>query len=616
MKFWDRLLVVVFALMAVSCSNTEIFEVNNFEPTPVDLVEEGKTELRFDVPATRATVDESLNLLWQRGDRITVTAYDGANQIFAKQATFWAKLTDNSAAGSQSYFKVKFDSASEANELAQLESMADGKCYAISPVKGVTLNGTTATMTVPAVQTGEYSDAPDFMTARSSSISELKLCVGGKGGTEYNPNDSKYINDIDLVFKHHTHAFRVTIPQNNLGKPVAKAYVKFPFAVAGDVTVDYTTGEITAVNNSSDLIVVEFSEPKSAGDEFWVFINGIENKGNVDIRFQATDGTFTERRIASFTQKNWSVGAVSKIRVSVPQATTITTIKYMVSDYSQLGEPVTDLHLTLPSGYYFTNYNTKESAANVNGEHNFMFFADVIDNALLNSSIDVEYESDHAMVASTMKFSETTLKAPYLFEEQFSSIKTYSRDDNTGAQGTACTAYDLSLDTYGLASGWTGARTGGEAGKSIRVGSRVDRVWGYTHTYGRLDSPALKGLKSDASVTVSVSFDYSGGRNGDSGYSPRAVCGYTAMGGLINGKSGSFSSDADNWENIEGIQLVPSINTSGSYSSVTQNTTYLINNCKSSYRLSWMIRGTGEGGFISNGNQWMFIDNIRVSIVQ
>ena len=245
-----------------------------------------------------------------------------------------------------------------------------------------------------------------------------------------------------------------------------------------------------------------------------------------------------------------------------------------------------------------------------------MFFADVIDNALLNSSIDVEYESDHAMVASTMKFSETTLKAPYLFEEQFSSIKTYSRDDDTGAQGTACTAYDLSLDTYGLASGWTGARTGGEAGKSIRVGSRVDRVWGYTHTYGRLDSPALKGLKSDASVTVSVSFDYSGGRSGDSGYSPRAVCGYTAMGGLINGKSGSFSSDADNWENIEGIQLVPSINTSGSFSSVTQNTTYLINNCKSSYRLSWMIRGTGEGGFISNGNQWMFIDNIRVSIVQ
>ncbi|MBQ2017887.1 MAG: hypothetical protein II209_00355, partial [Alistipes sp.] len=172
MKFWDRLLVVVFALLAMSCSNTEIFEIDNFEPTPVDLVEEGKTELRFDVPVTRATVDESLNLLWQRGDRITVTAYDGANQIFAKQATFWAKLTDNSAAGSQSYFKVKFDSASEANELAQLESMADGKCYAISPVKGVTLNGTTATMTVPAVQTGEYSDAPDFMTARSSSISE------------------------------------------------------------------------------------------------------------------------------------------------------------------------------------------------------------------------------------------------------------------------------------------------------------------------------------------------------------------------------------------------------------------------------------------------------------
>ena len=613
MKFWDRLLVVVFALMAMSCSNAEIFEVDNFEPTPVDLVEEGKTELRFDVPATRATVDESLNLLWQRGDRITVTAYDGANQIFAKQATFWAKLTDNSAAGSQSYFKVKFDSASEANELAQLESMADGKCYAISPVKGVTLNGTTATMTVPAVQTGEYSDAPDFMTARSSSISELKLCVGGKGGTEYDPNDSKYINDIDLVFKHHTHAFRVTIPQNNLGKPVAKAYVKFPFAVAGDVTVDYTTGEITAVNNSSDLIVVEFSEPKSAGDEFWVFINGVENKGNVDIRFQATDGTFTERRVASFTQKNWSVGAVSKIRVSVPQATTITTIQCQPNDYSRLGEPVTDLHFELASGYYFTDYTASASTAidANNGYYsvkNFEIFSDLIDNSFRVANHSLTFESANAIVpypdpivfgdAITVgELNTYQLSAPYLFEENFSGVTTfnYELNKNTGAVKAK------SLDEYGL-MGWYGARVGVSSG-AVAVGVRHETVAEYR---GRLDTSGLTNLKDGKSVNIKVVFNAN--RSNDYVYMDCGI-GSVSEGALNGGDDISVAS----------TRIEPATNSSITYTNIA-STDYScsFSGVNNSHRLSWRV--SRDYDFAGNGweskSWYVYMDNIRVSIVQ
>lgn len=599
------LVALLLVFMSVACAKDDLYE-DDFGQAEV--VDENVVELRFGIPSTRATLDENLNLRWQSGDRINFMVYDGSTQLFRKDASFWSNMVDNSSEGySQAYFKAKFDAEADATVLASIEAMVDGKCYAVSPSKGVTISDTKATMTIPSLQTGEYSSAYDFMTARSEAISGLKLSDG---------QSDDYVNNIDLTFAHHTHAFRVAIPGNNLGKEITKAYLKFPFAVVGDVTADFTTGDVTT-SNTSDLVIVEFAKPKTAGDEFWVFINGIENKGKVDIRFQAADGTFTERRIANFTQQNWSAGRISKIRMSVPQAATYTTVSYVVADYSQLGEPVEILHMTLPEGYYFTDYKQRNTATALeNGEYEFGLFGDMLDDSLTEGSITMEFESEHALVPSAVKFADTELKAPYLFAEDFSSIKSYSRDIVTGAQGTAVTAYDLSESTYGLSAGWTGARTGGQEGTSIRVGSRVDRVWGYTHTYGRLDSPALKNIKSGVSVNVVVSFNYSGGRDGDSGYSPRAVCGYTTTAGLINGKTGSFSADADNWENIQGTQLVPSISTSGSYSSVTQSTSYTIADCQSSFRLSWMIRATGEGGFISNGNQWMFIDNIKVTIVQ
>lgn len=600
------LMALLLGFVAIACANEDIYDT----PDREELLDENVVELLLGLPQTRATLDEDLNLLWQRGDRITLIAYDGSNQIFAKEASFWAQLTSNTPSGfHQSYFKAKFNSATEQDLLSAIENYTSGKCYAVSPINGVTISGTSATMTIPSLQNGEYNSAYDFMTASSGDIDELMLSTG---------ENEDYVNDIDLQFQHHTHAFRVTIPGNNLGKEITKAYLKFPFDVVGSMTVDYTTGSVSS-SPTSDLVTVEFIRPKSAGDEFWVFIAGVENKGPVDIRFQAADGTFTERRVANFAQLNWSAGKISKIRMSVPQATTYTTVKYTVSDYSKLGEPVEKLHLTLPSGYYFTNYSQTYNAASVNGVHEFELFSDMVDSTLQGSTLAVSYESAHANVPSTIKYSDTTLSAPYLFEEDFSSIKSYSRDIETGAQGTTCDAYDLSESTYGLSPGWTGARTGGEAGKSIRVGSRVDQVYGMSHTYGRLDSPALKAIKDNTQVTIQVSFNYSGGRNGKTAYSPRAAFGYSSVTGPINGTSGSFTSDADNWNELYGYQVVPSISVSGSYTSITQTMTHTIPDCANNYRLSWQIRGTGKlTGLvqIGNGNQWMYIDNIKVSIVQ
>ena len=252
---------------------------------------------------------------------------------------------------------------------------------------------------------------------------------------------------------------------------------------------------------------------------------------------------------------------------------------------------------------------------------------------LKNQVITVEYESEHAIVSEQVTLPDVTQKGvsivnlvvPYLFAEDFGSIADYGFDVVTGAQGTAIDGYDLSVANPkkdninpNLIPGWTGARTGGSSGKAIRVGSRVDQVYGMTHTYGRLDSPVLSCIKDGVKVKINVSFNYSGGRDGRSEYSPRAVFGYTTISGPINGKTGSFSSDADNWENISSPQLIPSISTSGSFDKITQSSTFELDNCENDYSLSWQIRGTGKmTGLvqIGNGNQWMFIDNIKVQIV-
>ena len=609
-----RYVVIALAVVMVcACSTDDIYDGWDNGQTVVDPVEEGTTELRFGVTSTRATLDENLDLRWQRGDRITLMAYDGAEQIFSKEASFWATLTDNSSVGSQGYFKAKFDTTAEADALTAIEQMVDGKCYAVSPVRGVTIEGTTATMTIPSVQNGEYGSAPDFMTARSNSISTLKLCTGGSTGSEYNPSESDYINDIDLVFTHHTHAFRVTIPHNNLGTEVVRAYVKFPFAVAGDVTVDYTTGEVVSVNNTSDLIVVEFAEPKSSGDEFWVFINGVERNGGVDIRFQTADGTYTERRVASFTQKNWVAGAISKVKLSVPVAAKITEISCTVDDYSRLGEPVTDLHLNLASGYYFTDYSTSSSVA-INSSNNtisttFKIFSDLIDDGFRSSNHYLTFESQNALVPAVDpvvfgsaidagKMNSYNLVAPYLLEQNFNNAATIDSDA-------------ASAEMSGVLAGWTGSRFGVDKALMLHVyqGTSTSSI---DNKRARIDSPMFTTLKPTANVSLKVVCNYGG---------------TTAKGTLSNAKimqsvleigTSSIGGVVEYTEDLDAVFFSADAGSDGSYSNTPSTATVTMTNCTANHRLAW--RGTfrnhsgSSWSVITAAHVYVYVDNVKVSI--
>lgn len=583
------LMLLMFAM--VSCADN-IFDSVEEEP---QLSYEDDVELRLGVPATRATLDEGLNLRWQRGDRIYFMAYAGSTQLFGKEANFWANVVGDSSQGnSQAYFKTKFNAVTESDVIESIKSIAGGRCYAISPIDGVTLSDTTATMTLPSVQTGEYSSAYDLMTARSSAISSLTLCTG---------SNKDYINDINLVFTHHTHAFRVVIPANNLGKEITKAYLKFPFAVVGDVTVDFTTGAVTSTN-TSDLVTVEFTEPKGAGDEFWVFINGVENRGAVDLRFQTADGTYTERRTANFTQKNWSAGSISKISMSVPRATTLTTLKYTIASYSNLGEPITNLHLTLPAGYYFSNFKQNATAINNNGEYQFTMFNDIIDGALRGSSLSAVYESEHAYISSSIKYATTTtaLTAPYLYEENFATVGSFNSNDNyTGGFISG------DMGAHSFLNGWSGGRIGASAGLSIRMACRRET----SARYGaRVDSAPITNLKKGASVRVKVVYDY--GMDQDYGGIASITVGQTCYEGRTTDSS-ALSSGSETGTFDTNFYIEEDNN--ASWSSIPYTRSYSFDGCTSATRLSWRTFPENKAG-ANNNTCWLYLDNIRVSIAQ
>lgn len=629
MRLFYRLLALIFGCLVVSCADYDIYEEELLSPD-ADLVEEGTAELRIGVPETRATLDQNLDLRWQRGDRITLLAFSNSVQLFSKQAVFWATPTN----GKKSYFKAKFDAYSDDDQAEMSQAGSATACYAISPVEGVSINGNTASIVIPSVQSGEYRDAPDFMTARSGAITGgLKVCTA-------DPNDSNYINDVNLKFTHHTHAFRVKIPHNNLGRPVAKAYLRFPFNVTGTLTVDYTTGQITSVSNTNNLIIVEFSEPKSAGDEFWVFTNGVENRGNVDIRFQTDDEVWTERRIAKFTKQNWSAGKVSTINTSIPASVGMVTIRYNVSDYSQLGEPVQKLYFQLDDRFYFPNYTNSElqHKSTVDEYVSFEIFEDVVDSEFLAANHQLIFESEHAIVPNPTPIVLKSLpdangvlnynaKAPYLYEEDFSNVN--ATEDSQAGSNSATWLYEVNSQTN--LEGWSGSmwKTDSEA-KSIEVRSYFGSInCLYANATGvkcgRLDSKPLP-LKSGKSVKLKASYAVGGTENAGNG-DLKCHFGYSTSNEAVSGGGATLNETYQPNYPIAVVDFLTGNGGSPTNCNIKRTDSFIIENTPDVVRLSWLVGlemkhsddwwlGGEHVTTVSRRTFYMYLDDIRVSIEQ
>lgn len=304
------------------------------------------------------------------------------------------------------------------------------------------------------------------------------------------------------------------------------------------------------------------------------------------------------------------------------------------------GEAVGKITLTAPEGSLFDNgTNVRQFTPDAEGKYTMVLKPSWTDN-LSGKAVTVQYESESAVVSNTLTMpqitefgnNDITLSVPYLLAEDFSNIIQFDYDCNvgTGTSSSSAGNKDAHLLSDKGAIGWTAARVGGETGKCIRSSCRFEgggagKASSYARYPGRIDSPPVSGIKSGKTVRVRVSFDYVGGQDswmmdsnknkGGTYGNPTFNYGYTTNSGQPNG--------GDNLENpVEAEDIALETDKSWNTPLSNWNTKTFLADFNSAHRISWKVNvnrignvSSWTGIFGANGNHYLYLDNIKVSIV-
>ena len=104
-----------------------------------------------------------------------------------------------------------------------------------------------------------------------------------------------------------------------------------------------------------------------------------------------------------------------------------------------------------------------------------------------------------------------------------------------------------------------------------------------------------------------MSFDYSISITWTK-HTPQLAYGYHTIDGLINSTSNSSTA-------LKNPVKDKVTGSGGSYSNISNNASYTIDQCTNAHRLAWDIYSTGTGFTLGNSNGYCYLDNIKVSIV-
>lgn len=583
----------LLAAAAVSCRDAD----------PASAPEGRTVEVLIGLPETRTTIDDDgLSTLWEKGDRMVLWAYKEGAAAFSG-APF-------------AYYGSKSGAKGRALFSGTVAAMAAGTYtyYAASPVPAATAD-TRVSYDLPAVQDGAWHGEWDVLLARATAP-EL----------EEHMEEQDNVNSLDLRFRHKVHALKVTIPsgRNRFGRPVKRLRAEFPRPVVGRLTWDLASPDAAAeMAQASNVVTLEFSRPVGEGDSFWIFIAPGDMTGGV-VRFTATDGVDFSWPIESGAFHNLEPGQITSVTLTIPALRPQTDYRLTV-DPAQLGEAVTEIAaVELPEGYSFPSLDLAlrqagPLAANDDGTFSLRIFKDMSDDFPAELGLTVGSANTTGVVGKLgtgqcivrgVTSTGCTVMAPYLFYEDFSLLQGYDiyggnvSDKEQGGQ--------VINDTF-YTSGWTGCQTYGTAGKAIAIRIRYETL--LAEYRGRVDSAPFQCIKSGRSIKTSVSFSYGSNRE-SSAASFSMNYGYTTEQGPIEAYSyvRLLFVAIENGKKVENAVNVPLTDDSGS----TDNTNhqidgFIIPNSSNQTRLSWDCSTERKS---NSKNAWLFIDNIRVTIVQ
>lgn len=541
--------------------------------------------------ATRTSLaSDGMTTHWESGDRIAVWATDELGTHTLDGETF-ALYTFNSG-------------ASSADFSATITPMAEGSyTYRATYPLPAAHSGTQVSFTLPATQSGAYDGAADIMVSA--------LVTGGALGAA--PRD-----ELTLAFRHLCHAVRIEIPsgRNLLGRPVKRLEVVFPTEVVGTLGFDLAAAELTpTLSNGSNTVVIDLAGDgltDTEGKYAWIFIAPVDLSG--DVLFRAYDAAgYQASSIRTTIDKSMAGGHTTPIRLTVPEARPITYLDFTVTQ-NNLGEELTNLHLTASEGLFITPFNAEDGTTttlNKTPEGNFRLgiYSDTHTAASLqNLPLTVAYESANALLtnhtltlpAAIAEDAATSvpMTVPYLMEEDFSGITgEFGVNDNSGLLN-----YDAeALDAYGV-PGWSISRARAN-GHALCLRHYVAAGADY---YACINSAPLTGIKEGKTVSVQVTFNAAAERDD-----------LSCIVGGYNSANKRYPGTGDNVEVISATLNLLKNTTYAGYDKVTTDAPQYQFTLSASPTtcLRWKSNANFTGIF--NYNYYnAYIDNIRVQIIQ
>lgn len=508
------------------------------------------------------------------------------------------------ASSSKAFFSATLDSAMPEGEYTY---------YATYPVPS-SVSGTSAIFSVPSSQDGVSGNGEDIMLSAPVSGGALKP-VGW---------DDYAGDEVSLSLDHMLHRLRFYCAESDLpaGERIGRIIASFPKAVVGDISLDVVSGELGTRGTGASVITLEPEEsvPLSGSVRNYVTASIIPTSFSAGESIQVT--MYTDTKVARMSVplggRTFSGGHSTAVRL-VPTSVNNFYRLFVKLDSNNLGEDIQSVTLTAPEGCRWGDSLSNEYVYSpgrtfTEGEGFVLEFED--ESAFMSLSgkkVTVTYDSEHARIseeisigALTGKYSaDISLNVPYLLFEDFSSVATFSYDDeyssgfNTGSKSA-----------HAFLDGWTGARIGAQAGQCIRIACRRETSANYS---ARVDSAPLNGvLKSP--VDLSVEFNY-GADNQYGGISliTDPNVGQTCFIGYVTSTEGYKSGDTTG-EFESGNSFYVKEYT-GSYTSTPNTASYTIHSAPAGgiFRLTLRTEIESQAG-TNNTTDWLYIDNVKIKI--
>lgn len=618
MKFRTTLFALL--LLAASCSKTAEPGVHPEAGTLRVTVGSGP---RLDIAADTRTAlgDDGTTVRWCDGDEIALWALDGAGAeaFSALPFSLW-------------HYNATFGDARFRGDIPQLEA-GEYTYLAVSP-RPAAVEGTHAAYEIPAVQSGAFDGACDVMVATPVTAQAL---------VEGDNSDA-----VRFDFAHKVHVLKIRFAENRLAEPVTRLEIAFPQPVAGRLTVDAADAQAAPeLTDGSNTLTLRFPEPLEITSESQPVVYAVIAPVDIpaDGRITLTAyGAGSQSKPAALEGRLFAEGHTTPLALHIPEADKVyTTLRLHLENTGEetLGERIDSFTLSTDiEGVLFDN-GTQSRTFAVTGAGDYDLPFEHFPEALQGQTLTVAYESENALLYRTVTLPATLnegqvnevatpLSVPYLLEESFDNVPgfDYNAGNSTSATSSgSSTAKQLS--EYGMTEGWSGARCGVEAGKAMRICCRNEYAGSfgiYVHgTYhGRVDSPALTGIRDGKSPNIRITFNYAFNRACNTGGTnqPYLAFGVTDDENRNTVGTSSPGSEYYTW-NIPGALLTDLTGElSGSFDNIPlggESAPLRIEGAVNTQRLVWEVymkdKETGSG-FTRNtmSNNWVYIDNIRVSI--